>query len=86
MVADVHHPVCWSQHTLSADVTYCKGDVAFACTSSSVADRLRRWTDANDGGAPRSVDDLQEVEFADVLKDLAEENHLDKACAHAFTG
>ena len=73
MVADVHHTVRWSRRALSADVTYGKDDVVFACTSSSIADRLRRWTDANDGGAPRSVDDLEEVEFADVLKDLAEE-------------
>ena len=86
MVADVHHTPRWSQRALSADVTYCKVDVAFACTDSSIADRLYRWTDANDSDAPRSVEDLTEVEFADVMKDIAEENHLDKACAHAFTG
>ena len=45
------------------------GDVAFACTDDSIADRLFRWAYANDSGNPRSVEDLTEVEFADVMKD-----------------
>eukprot|EP00973_Karenia_brevis_P002034 277061-Karenia_brevis.AAC.1 len=48
-------------------------------------DELRQWSHSKDNGAPRSVADFEEVEFADVLRFITEDAHLDSMVS-AFAG
>lgn len=52
----------------------------------SMPNRLREWGRSRDNDYSGSVDDLEEVDLVDVLRDIAEHNHLDEAVAHAFDG
>ena len=42
------------------------------------------WARQNDRGDPKSVDQLQDTEFAEQLAAIAEEAHLDKVVNSAF--
>ena len=84
VVADTRYTRRWNDRGL--DPVQQKGDLALAVNNKTMQDRLESWTTENDNGNPRSVDDLCEEEFADVLKDASEEAHLDAAVSYAFAG
>ena len=66
---------------------YCRGDLAFHCNDSGISNELIEWAKRQDNeDCLRSVDDLTEVPFADVLSGLAETHHLDKCVDTAFAG
>ena len=47
---------------------------------------LRLWPHERTPGIPRNVDDLETVEFADVLDAIAEDQHLIRCAQVCFTG
>ena len=54
----------------------CKGDLAFFCNCPVTQENLRLWAYERTLGIPRTVDDLETVEFADVLGAIAEDQHM----------
>ena len=86
-MADTRHTSRWSNDELyDTTVTRCKGDLAFHCNNKEITDELVHWAKRKDNGYPRSVDDLEEVEFADILSGLAEAHHIDRCVDAAFVG
>eukprot|EP00973_Karenia_brevis_P039739 5485137-Karenia_brevis.AAC.1 len=75
VVADTVSTDRWQQRDL--EPFKCRGDVALYGNDMAVIDSLRQWTHSKDNGAPRSVDDLEEVEFADTLRFITQDAHLD---------
>ena len=57
--------------------TLCKGDPAFFCHCPTAHERTP--------GIPRKVDDLETVDFADVLGSIAEDQHLTRCAQVCFT-
>ena len=49
-------------------------------------EHLRLWTHERTPGIPRNLDDLEAIEFADVLGTVAEELHLTRCAQVCFTG
>ena len=74
IIADTRHSSRWYDR----DPVLCRGDLAFYCNDTQIANELVEWAESNDIGNPRSVDDLNEPEFADMLSGIAESHHLDK--------
>ena len=66
--------------------TLCKGDQAFFCNCPTTVENLRLWAHERTLGIPRNVDDLETVEFADVLGAIAEDQHLTRCAQVCFTG
>ena len=46
----------------------CKGDPGFRCTCPTTLENLRLWAHKRTLGVPRNVDDLETIEFADLLR------------------
>ena len=84
VVADTLNTSRW--HERGYEPIRCRGDLAFYCSDKDVADQLANWADKKDNGNPRCVEDLEETEFADVIREIAEELHLDKSMHQAFVG
>eukprot|EP00973_Karenia_brevis_P070586 9812718-Karenia_brevis.AAC.1 len=65
VVADTLNTDRWRQR----DLEPCKrrGDLALYGNDKAIMDSLRQWAYSKDNGSPRSVEDLEEVEFADAL-------------------
>ncbi len=63
-----------------------RGDLAFHCSDTNVAKRLVSWAHSREHGNPRCEEDLGEIEFVDLLRDIAEEKHLDLCVDVAFAG
>lgn len=82
IVADVRHTNRWRDLT----PTLCRGDLAFHCNDKDICEELVGWAKARENGDPRCTDDLEEVQFADVLAGLAETHHIDKCVDAALTG
>ena len=49
-------------------------------------ENLRLWAHERTPGIPRNVDDLETVEFADVLGSIAEDQHRTRCAQVCFTG
>ena len=47
---------------------------------------LVEWAREQDNGNPRSTDDLDETQFADIIGGIAESHHLDRCVDAAFVG
>ena len=83
IIADTRHTDRWKD----LEPQYCRGDLAFYCNNDGISTELVEWAKRQDNeDCPRSVDDLTEVQFADVLSGLAEAHHLDKCVDAAFVG
>ena len=63
----------------------CNGDVAFLCKCATTLEGLRLWVQVCTLGIPRDVEDLETVEFADVLGAIAEDFHLTRCAQVCFT-
>ena len=63
----------------------CKGDLAF-CNCLVTRESLRLWAHERTPGITRNVDDLETVDFADVLGAVAEDHHLIRCAQICFAG
>ena len=63
-----------------------KGDLGFFYSCTTTLENLRLWAHERTPGIPRNVDDLETVEFADVLGAIAEDQHLTRCTQVCFTG
>ena len=63
----------------------CNGDLAFLCKCATALEGLRPWVQECTLGIPRNVEDLETVEFADVLGAIAEDFHLTRCAQVCFT-
>ena len=64
----------------------CRGDLAFFCSQTSIAEELTDWARSSVHGYPRSEESLEEQEFADVLMGIVEQFHLEYSTYAAFMG
>ena len=83
IIADTRHTQRWSD--CKVDPMLCKRDLAFFCSCTVTLENLRLWAHERTSGIPRNVDDLETVEFADVLGAIAEEQHLTRCAQVCFT-
>ena len=84
IIADTRHTQSWSERKV--DPTLCEGTLAFFCNCPMTLESLRLWAHERTLGIPRSVEDLETVEFADVLSAIAEDQHLTRCAQVCFTG
>ena len=82
--ADTRHTQRWSQR--GVDPMLCNGDLAFFCNCATTLEGLRLWAHKRTPGIPRSVENLETVEFAEVLGAIAEGLHLTRCAQVCFTG
>ena len=80
---DTRHTRRWSECKI--DHTLCQGDLAFFCNCPRTLENMRLWTHERTPCIPRHVDDLETVEFADVLGSIAEDQHLTRCPQVCFT-
>ena len=64
----------------------CKGDPAFFCNCPTTLEHLRLWAHLSTPGVPRNVNDLETIEFADLLGTIAEDQHLTRCAQVCFAG
>ena len=64
----------------------CDGDLAFFCNRATTLEGLRLWAHERTPGISRNVEDLETVEFADVLGAIAEDLHMTRSAQVRFTG
>ena len=83
-VADTRHTQRWSEREIN--LTLCKGYSVFFCNCPTTLGNLLLWAHERTLGIPRNVDDLETVEFADVFRAIAEEQHLTRCAEVCFTG
>ena len=74
IIADTRHTQRWSERKI--DPTLCKEDLAFFCNCPTTLESLHFWAHKRTPGIPRNLDDLETIEFADVLAAIAEDQHL----------
>ena len=67
-VADTRHTQRWSEREIN--LTLCKGYSVFLCNCPKKLGNFHLWAHERSLGIPRNVDDLETVEFADVLRSL----------------
>ena len=84
IVADTLNTSRWNNRSMQP--VRCRGDLAFYCNDLHIAQQLKDWAHEKEGGVPKCVEDLEEVEFADMLGGIAEEHHLDNSMHDAFVG
>jgi len=82
IIADTRHSDRWA----NVSPTLCRGDLAFHCNDKGISSELIEWAKKRDNGNPRCTDDLEEMQFADVLAGLAESHHIDKCADTVFVG
>ena len=56
------------------------------CASPTSLENLRLWAHERTLGIPRHVDDLETVEFVDILGAIAEDQNLTRSAQVCFTG
>ena len=61
------------------------GDLAFFRNCPATLESLRLWAHERILGVPRFVEDLETVEFADVLGAIAEDHHWTRCAQVCFT-
>ena len=64
----------------------CKGDLAFFRNCPLTLENLRLWARERTPGVPRNVDDLETIEFADLLGTIAENQDLTRCAQVCFAG
>ena len=84
IIADTRHTQRWSERKV--DPTLCTGDLAFFCNCPTTLENLRLWAQERTPDVPRNVDDLETVEFTDLLGAIAEDQHLTRCAQVCFTG
>ena len=84
IIADTRHTQRWSERNV--DPMLCNGDLAFFCNCPATLESLRLWAHEHTPGIPRNVEDLEAVEFADVVGPIAEDHHLTRCAQVCFTG
>ena len=84
IIADTRHFQRLSERKI--DPTLCKEDLAFFCNCPTTVEHLRLWAHERTLGIPRNVDDLERIEFADVLGAINEDPHLTRCTQVCFTG
>ena len=82
IIADTRHTQRWSEREMHP--TLCKRDPAFFCNCPTTLGNLRLWAHERTLGIPRNVDDLETIEFADVLGAIAEDQHFNSMCSSIF--
>ena len=68
------------------DPMLCHGDLAVFCNNTAKLECLRLWAHERTPGIPRNVEDLETVEFADILGAIAEDHHLTRCAQVCFAG
>ena len=84
IIANTRHNQIWSER--GVDPMLCNGDLAFFCNCATTFEGLRFWAHERTPGVPRNLEDLETVEFADVLGAIAEDHHLTRCAQVCFTG
>ena len=84
IVAHTRHTQRWSERKV--DPTLCKEDLASFCDCPVTLESMRLWAHERTLGIPQNVEDLETVEFADVLGAIAEDQHLTRCAQVCFTG
>ena len=84
IIADTRHTQRWSEREINP--TLRRGDLAFFRNCPTTLENLRLWAHKLTPGIPRNVDDLETVEFADVLGAIAEDQHLTRCAQVCFAG
>ena len=84
IIADTRHTQRWSERRV--DPMLCNGDLAFFCNCPATLESWRLWAHERTPSIPRNVEDLETVEFADVLGAIAEDHHLTRCAQVCFTG
>ena len=83
-IADTRHTQRWSERQV--DPMLSKVDLVFFCSCPVTLESLRLWAHERTLGIPRNVEDLETVEFADVLGAIAEGQDLTRSAQECFTG
>ena len=83
IIADTRHFQRLSERKI--DPMLCKGDLAFFCNCPTTLEHSRLWAHERTLGIPRNVDDLERIEFADVLGAINEDQHLTRCTPVCFT-
>ena len=84
IIADTRHIQRRSERNIVPML--CKGDLDFFCNFLVTPEHLRLWTHERIPGIQRNLDDLETIEFADVLATIAEDLHLTRCAQVCFTG
>ena len=84
VIADSRHTGRWND--TNTKPVLCRGDLAFRCDDPTVTKELLEWSRRRENGNPRCVEDLDEVQFADIIGSIAETHHLDRVVDTAFVG
>ena len=64
----------------------CNGDLDIFSNCITTLEALRLWAHERTPGVPRNVEDLETVDFADVLGAIAEDFHLTRCAQVCFAG
>ena len=83
IIADTRHTQRWSERGVGPML--CNGDLAFFSDSATTLEGSRLWAHERTPGIQRNVEDLEAVEFADVLGAIAEDQHLTRCAQVCFT-
>ena len=84
IIAGTRHTQRWSQSEV--DPVLCNGDLAFFCNCPVTLESLRLLAHERTLRIPRNVEDLETVEFADVVGAIAEDHYLTPCAQENFTG
>ena len=84
IIADTRHTQRWFERKIGP--TLCKGDQAFFCNCPTTLENLRLGAHERTLGIPRNLEDLETVEFADLLGTIAEDQHLTRCAQVCFAG
>ena len=82
IIADTRHTQRWSER--GTDPMLCNGDLALFSKYFTTLTGLRLWAHERTPGVPRNVEDLETVDFADVLGAIAEDFHLTRCAQVCF--
>ena len=84
IIAGTRHTQRWFKRKV--DPTLSNGDLAFFRNCPTALESLRLWAHERNPRIPRNVEDLETVEFADVLGAIAENHHWTRCAQICFTG
>ena len=65
---------------------FCNENLAFFCNCATTLEGSRLWAHERTPGIPRNVENLETIEFADVLGAIAEDFHSTRCAQVCFTG
>ena len=85
IIADTRHTQRWSERR-EVDPMLCNGDLPVFCNCTATLECVRLWAHEVTPGIPRNAEDLETVEFADVLGAIAKDHHLTRCAPVCFAG